>query len=359
MSQTVTNEAVFEALSHVLDPEIKKDLVSLNMIQNVKVDENNKVSLTVVLTTPACPLKNTITKEVTEAVMAIEGVQDVEIDLSARVRSDGQKRKVKLPIKNVVAVASGKGGVGKSTIAVNLAVALARAGASVGIMDADIYGPNLPTMMGVTTPPTMDGEKIVPPVSFGVKVISIGFFVPPDQPLIWRGPMLHNAIRQFVEDVEWGELDYLIVDLPPGTGDVQLSLTQHLPLSGGIIITLPQDVSLEDARRGLYMFGKLNVDVLGVVENMSYLETPDGERIDVFGSGGGKKLAEEAQVPFLGEIPMDPRVRIGGDKGEPVVIAEPENPSARAMNDVAENLAARLSLHALENSEVLMEQSND
>lgn len=355
MTPTVTVEAVLEALSHVLDPEIKKDLVSLNMIQNVKVDDDNKVTLTVVLTTPACPLKNKIKEDVTEAVLAIKGVTGIDIEMSARVRSDGQQRKVKLPIKNVVAVASGKGGVGKSTVAVNLAVSLARTGAAVGIMDADIYGPNLPTMMGVTAPPTMNGDKIVPPLSFGVKVISIGFFVPSDQPLIWRGPMLHNAIRQFVEDVEWGELDYLIVDMPPGTGDVQLSLSQHLPLSGGLIVTLPQDVSVEDARRGLYMFEKLNVPVLGVVENMSYLEAPDGSRIDVFGSGGGKTLADEAKVAFLGEIPMDPRVRVGGDKGEPVVIAEPENPSAKAMNAVAENLAATLSLNALKNAEIIVE----
>ncbi|MEE4195265.1 MAG: P-loop NTPase [Anaerolineae bacterium] len=355
MSKTVTPELVLEALSHVLDPEIKKDLVSLNMIQNVTVDDENVVSLTIVLTTPACPLKNKIKTDVTEAVMAIESVKDLKIEMSARVRSDGQQRKVKLPIKNVVAVASGKGGVGKSTVAVNLAVALARSGATVGIMDADIYGPNLPTMMGVTEPPSMNGDKIVPPISFGVKVISIGFFVPLDQPLIWRGPMLHNAIRQFVEDVEWGELDYLIVDLPPGTGDVQLSLTQHLPLSGGIIITLPQQVSIEDARRGLYMFEKLNVPVMGVVENMSYLEGPDGTRIDVFGSGGGKSLAEEANVAFLGEIPMDPRVRIGGDEGEPIVIAEPENPSAIALNNVAEKLAGTLSMHALKNAEILAE----
>lgn len=355
MSQTVTPDVVLEALSHVLDPEIKKDLVTLNMIQNVKVSDDNVVSLTVVLTTPACPLKNKIKTDVTEAVMAIDGVKDIEIEMSARVRSDGQKRKVKLPIKNVVAVASGKGGVGKSTVAVNLAVALARTGAAVGIMDADIYGPNLPTMMGVKEPPTMDGDKIVPPTSFGVKVISIGFFVPADQPLIWRGPMLHNAIRQFVEDVEWGELDYLVVDLPPGTGDVQLSLTQHLPLSGGVIVTLPQAVSVEDARRGLYMFEKLNVPVLGVIENMSYLEAPDGTRIDVFGTGGGEGLSTEANVPFLGEIPMDPRVRVGGDKGEPVVIAEPENPSAKALNSVAENLAGALSMNALKNAEVVVE----
>ena len=355
MSQTVTVDQVLEALSHVLDPEIKKDLVSLNMIQNVSVNEDNEVTLTVVLTTPACPLKNKINQDVTEAVMAIEGVKDIHIEMSARVRSDGQKRKVKLPIKNVVAVASGKGGVGKSTVAVNLAVALARTGASVGIMDADIYGPNLPTMMGVANPPTMNEDKIVPPVSHGVKVISIGFFVPMDQPLIWRGPMLHNAIRQFVEDVEWGELDYLIVDMPPGTGDVQLSLTQHLPLSGGIIITLPQNVSLEDARRGLHMFEKLNVPVLGVVENMSYLEAPDGSKIDVFGSGGGQSLADETGVPFLGEIPMDPRVRIGGDKGEPITIAEPETASAKALNAVAQNLAAALSIQALQNAEILVE----
>jgi ATP-binding protein involved in chromosome partitioning len=355
MPPTVNSEQVIDALRQVIDPELHKDIVSLNMVQNVVVGEDNRVTLTIMLTTPACPLKNKIKADVTDAVMSIEGVTDVDIEMSARVRSDGLKRQVDLPIKNIIAVSSGKGGVGKSTIAVNLAVALQRSGARVGIMDADIYGPNLPTMMGVTEPPSSDGERITPPVSFGVKVISIGFFVPPDQPLIWRGPMLHNAIRQFAMDVEWGDLDYLIVDLPPGTGDVQLSLTQHLPLSGGIIVTLPQQVSLEDARRGLYMLEKLEVPVLGVIENMSYLETADGERIDVFGSGGGKQLADEAGVPFLGEIPMDPQVRIGGDQGEPIVIAQPETPAAKALQSIAEQMAASLSIRALQNAEIIKE----
>ena len=355
MTKTITTEHVLSALSKVLDPDIKRDLVSLNMIQNVEVLENNAVNFTIVLTTPACPLKNKIKEDARQAVAAIPGVGDIHIEMSAKVRADGISREIKLPVRNVVAIASGKGGVGKSTVSVNLAVALAEMGAKVGLMDADIYGPNIPTMMGVSEPPRSEGDRIIPPEAHGVKIISIGFFVPPDQPLIWRGPMLHNAIRQFVSDVEWGNLDYLIIDLPPGTGDIQLSLTQTLPLSGGVIVTLPQKVSLEDALRGLKMFNKLNVPILGVIENMSYLEMPDGSRMDVFGNGGGQSLALETNSPFLGEIPMDSLVRIGGDNGQPIVLAHPEKPAAKALRSIAENLAAQLSIHAVANAEVIIE----
>jgi ATP-binding protein involved in chromosome partitioning len=240
--------------------------------------------------------------------------------------------------------------VGKSTVAVNVAVVLAQHGARVGLLDADIYGPNIPTMMGVSQLPPAKKDKLMPAVAHGVKLMSIGFLVKPDQPLIWRGPMLHSAIRQFLTDVDWGELDYLIVDLPPGTGDAALSLAQSLPLSGGIIVTLPQQVSLDDARRGLEMFRQLEVSIFGVVENMSFLELPDGTRMDIFGTGGGERLANEAQVPFIGAIPIDPTVRQGGDLGMPVVLSNPESPVARAFKTIAEDIAAKISVAAVNQS---------
>jgi ATP-binding protein involved in chromosome partitioning len=270
------------------------------------------------------------------------------------VPSDGRARGLlTLPIRNAVAIASGKGGVGKSTVAVNVAVVLAESGARVGLLDADIYGPNIPTMMGVRRLPPATNEKLMPAEAYGVKMMSIGFLVRPDQPLIWRGPMLHSAIRQFLSDVEWGELDYLIVDLPPGTGDAALSLAQSMPLSGGIIVTLPQQVSLDDARRGLEMFRQLNVPVFGVVENMSYLELPDGTRMDVFGSGGGERLARESGVPFIGAIPMDPAVREGGDQGLPVVVSQPESPVSRALQALAQDIAAKISVAAMQKSDFI------
>lgn len=343
----VTENAVMVALSKVQEPELHKDLVTLNMIRDVKI-EADQVSFTVVLTTPACPLRNRIESEARQAVAAIPGVKTVTVKLDANVPTDGRNRGLlQLPIRNAVAVASGKGGVGKSTVAVNIAVTLAQSGARVGLLDADIYGPNLPTMMGVNQLPPAKKDKLVPATAYGVKLMSIGFLVKPDQPLIWRGPMLHSAIRQFLTDVDWGELDYLIVDLPPGTGDAALSLAQSLPLSGGIIVTLPQQVSLDDARRGLEMFRQLEVDIFGVVENMSYLELPDGTRMDIFGSGGGEKLAQEAGVPFIGAIPIDPAVREGGDRGKPVVLARPDSPVARAFKHIAEDAAARISVAAM------------
>jgi ATP-binding protein involved in chromosome partitioning len=278
----------------------------------------------------------------------------VDIKLESNVPSDGRSRGLmQLPIRNAIAIASGKGGVGKSTVAVNVAVSLAQTGARVGLLDADIYGPNIPTMMGVVSLPPPTKEKLTPAVAYCVKLMSIGFLVKPDQPLIWRGPMLHSAIRQFLSDVEWGELDYLIVDLPPGTGDAALSLTQSLPLSGGIIVTLPQRVSLEDARRGMEMFRQLNVPILGVVENMSYLELPDGSRMDIFGTGGGERLAKEGKVPFLGTIPIDAKVRAGGDNGRPVIIADPKSPAASALRGIAEVIAAKISLAALEKNDAI------
>ncbi|HRS75213.1 MAG TPA: P-loop NTPase, partial [Anaerolineaceae bacterium] len=253
----LTVEMVTDALRNVIEPELHKDLVSLKMVENIQV-AGESVELTVVLTTPACPLSKKIEKEVKEAVLAIPGVSSVKVNMTARVPSDGKNREVlSLPVKNVVAVASGKGGVGKSTVAVNIAVILAQKGASVGLLDADIYGPNIPTMMGVDLLPPPEDGRLVPAKAYGVKLMSIGFMVRKGQPLIWRGPMLHSAIRQFLADVNWGELDYLIIDLPPGTGDAQLSLMQHVPLSGGVIVTLPQQVSLEDAERGLQMFTEM------------------------------------------------------------------------------------------------------
>jgi ATP-binding protein involved in chromosome partitioning len=272
----------------------------------------------------------------------------------SNVPNDGRARGLlQLPIRNAIAIASGKGGVGKSTVAVNVAVLLAQVGARVGLLDADIYGPNIPTMMGVEHLPPQQKDKLIPAIAYGVKLMSIGFLVKPGQPLIWRGPMLHSAIRQFLSDVEWGELDYLVVDLPPGTGDAALSLAQSLPLSGGVIVTLPQQVSLEDAQRSLEMFRQLNVPILGVVENMSYLELPDGTRMDVFGTGGGKLLSDETGVPFIGAIPMDAAVRIGGDSGKPVVLAVPDSAVAKALRAVTEDIAAKVSVAAMSQSNLI------
>ena len=351
MAESVTRDAVLAALGKVQDPELHKDLVTLNMIRDLEID-GDKVSFTVVLTTPACPMRGRIENEARQAALAVPGVSTVKVKMDASVPSDGRPRgMLSLPVRNVVAVASGKGGVGKSTVAVNIAVALAQSGAKVGLLDADIYGPNVPTMMGVQRlPPQNDSGKLTPAVAYGVELMSIGFLVKPGQPLIWRGPMLHSAIRQFLNDVEWGELDYLIIDLPPGTGDAQLSLAQSVPLSGGVIVTLPQAVSLEDARRGLEMFRELNVPILGVIENMSYLELPDGTRMDVFGTGGGEKLAEAANVHYLGQIPMDPNVRVGGDQGAPIVVTNPDSAPSRALRSLAEQIAARLSVAALQGS---------
>ncbi|OGO18287.1 MAG: chromosome partitioning protein [Chloroflexi bacterium RBG_16_48_8] len=353
MNEGVKVNAVLEALSAVQEPELKNDLVSLGMIKDLMV-EGGRVEFTIELTTPACPLRDQIKAEATRAVENVAWVSSVKVHLSANVPTDSRTKEISPnTIRNVIAIASGKGGVGKSTIAVNMAVALAQAGARVGLLDADIYGPNVPTMMGVDRIPPMKEKLIVPAEAYGVKIMSIGFLVSPDQPLIWRGPMLHSVIQQFINDVEWGELDYLVVDLPPGTGDAQLSLTQSIPLSGGVIVTLPQKVSLEDARRGLQMFRAMEVPVLGIIENMSYLEMPDGTKVDVFGHGGGAELAKETGVPLIGTIPLDPSVREGGDTGVPIIISNPDSKVSLALIKVAEDIAAKVSVQALEGKETL------
>lgn len=347
----VQTKDVMAKLSQVMEPELLKDLVTLNMVEDVEI-LGDTVKLKVILTTPACPLKKKIETDVKNAVLTIDGVNNVEVIMDARVLSDGKAREMlKLPIRNAIAIASGKGGVGKSTVAVNVAVSLAMKGARVGLLDADIYGPNIPTMMGVESLPAPREGRLVPAEAYGVKIMSIGFMVRAGQPLIWRGPMLHTAIKQFLSDVEWGELDYLIIDLPPGTGDAPLSLMQNLPLSGGVIVTLPQKVSQEDAGRGLQMFRELNVPVLGIVENMSYLITPDGTKMDIFGSGGGETMAKEFGVPFIGGVPIDPLIRIGGDTGKPVVIDQPNLDVAKALTEISEKIAARASIAAYENAQ--------
>ncbi len=350
---TITKEAVLAALSKVQEPELHQDLVTLNMIRNLEI-EGDKVSFTVMLTTPACPLRGRIDKEVREAVMTVNGVKTIEVKMDSDVPNDGRMRGlVNMPIRNAIAIGSGKGGVGKSTVSVNIAVALAQSGARVGLMDADIYGPNTPTMLGVDKLPPPNGQRLIPAEAYGIKMISMGLLVKPGQPLIWRGPMLNSAIRQFLGDVEWGELDYLIIDLPPGTGDAALSLAQALPLSGAVIVTLPQLVSLEDASRGLNMFKQLEVPILGVVENMSYLDLPDGTRMDLFGSGGGEMLARETNTTFLGKVPIDQNVRIGGDTGKPIVASFPESAVAKSLQEISQKIAARVSVAAMTASNAL------
>jgi ATP-binding protein involved in chromosome partitioning len=347
MANQPTKEAVLAALSKVQEPDLHQDLVTLNMVKNIEI-KGDRVSLTIMLTTPACPFRAKIEKDVKTAILEIEGAKTVDLKMDSDVPNDGRMRGlVNMPIRNAIAVGSGKGGVGKSTVSVNLAVALAQAGARVGLLDADIYGPNTPTMLGVDKLPPPNGQRLLPADAHGIKMISMGLLVKPGQPLIWRGPMLNSAIRQFLGDVDWGELDYLIIDLPPGTGDAALSLAQALPLSGAVVVTLPQLVSLEDATRGLNMFKQLEVPILGVVENMSYLDMPDGTRMDLFGSGGGEKLAEATNTPFLGKVPIDQNVRIGGDTGKPIVVSHPESAVAKALQEIAEKVAAKVSVAAL------------
>ena len=339
----VTNEMVLAQLKTVMDPELHKDLVSLGMIKNIMI-EDRKVHVTVELTTPACPLKNKIQTEVVNSVRSIDGVDEVEVEMTARVPQSQNKSEIEnLKIKNIIAVSSGKGGVGKSTLAANIAVSLSMAGANVGLMDADIYGPNIPTMMGINQMPPPQNGKLIPAESYGVKVISIGFLVKDGQPLIWRGPLLHGTIKQFIVDVDWGELDYLVVDLPPGTGDVQLSLSQHIPITCGVVVTMPQKVSIDDASRGIEMFQKLNVPIAGIIENMSGLELEDGNIVDVFGSGGGEKMAEHYGLDFLGRIPLDPAIRINGDAGSPIVASAKDSKAAKKISDISGNIAAFIS----------------
>ena len=352
---TVDTNAVLDVLRPVQDPELQKSLVDLNMIRNVQVDGGD-VSFTLVLTTPACPLREFIVEDCENAVKTLPGIETVNVEVTAETPQ--QKA---LPdrqgidgVKNIIAVSSGKGGVGKSTVAVNIAVALAESGATVGMLDADIYGPNTPTMLGLASAKVIvqdgaQGQVLDPAFNYGVKLVSMGFLIDPDQPVIWRGPMLNGIIRQFLYQVQWGELDYLIVDMPPGTGDAQLTMTQAVPMAGAVIVTTPQTVSLQDARRGLKMFQQLNVNVLGIVENMSYFVPPDlpERQYDIFGSGGGKKTSEELDLPLLGCVPLEIHLREGGDQGIPIVVSKPESASAKALRAIAQQVAARVSVMAL------------
>jgi len=344
---SVTQEVVLAELSKIQDPDLHRDIVSLGFVQNIKID-GGTIAFDVVLTTPACPVKDQMRDEATKLVSAIPGVSTVKINMTSNVtKGRSQVRENYIPqVKNTIAVSSGKGGVGKTTVSVNLAVALAQSGASVGLMDADMYGPNVPLMMGVKHPQEGSAEnKIKPAERYGVKIMSIGFFVPEDQPIVWRGPMIHGAIQQFLRDVEWGELDYLIIDLPPGTGDAQLSIAQLVPMTGAVIVTTPQDVALLDSRKGLEMFRKVNVPVLGIVENMSTFVCPHcSKTTDIFSHGGGQKAAEKLDVLFLGEVPIDPQIRQGGDEGRPIVIANPDSPQAKAFVAIAGKVAQQVSI---------------
>lgn len=349
-AEVINEQQILKALSTVQEPELGGDLVSRGMIKDINID-GTKVSFTVVLTTPACPLKDQIERECRAAISkTVPSVTQMAVKFDANVsnnRDNGGQAQPLLPgVKNIIAVSSGKGGVGKSTVSVNLACALAQTGARVGILDADIYGPNIPIMMGNSEQPRMaNPNQIAPLEAHGVKIMSVGFLVPPGQTMTLRGPMVHNLLTQLMRDVAWGELDYFIVDMPPGTGDAQLTMTQSVQLSGAIIVTTPQDVALGDAMRGLAMFQQLHVPILGLVENMSYFVCPHcGIRTEIFDHGNAEREAKRRNVNFLGEIPLDTEVRVGGDTGKPIVVGNPESPVAQAFKETASKIAARISV---------------
>ncbi len=344
---TTTEAQVLDALRAVQDPDLNKDIVTLGFIKDLRVCAGS-IAFSIELTTPACPVKDLMKAQAEKAVLALPGVHEVAIEMTAQVTSSrpvlGDKGLIP-GVKNVIAVSSGKGGVGKSTVAVNLACALSKTGAKVGILDADVYGPNVPLMLGVKGEPTVVDKRIVPFEAHGLQIISMGLLVAEDQAVIWRGPMLHSAIRQFLFEVAWDNLDYLIVDLPPGTGDAQLSLSQSAHLMGVVIVTTPQAVSVLDVKKSIRMFQTVNVPILGVIENMSWFTPPGStERYCLFGEGGGKIIEEQFGVPLLGQIPLEVQVREGGDRGEPIVIAAPETASAQAIFQLAGRLAQRVSV---------------
>jgi ATP-binding protein involved in chromosome partitioning len=350
MDNNLNIENIHTALRKVIDPDLRKDIVSLGFVKDIKI-ENKNLSFKIELTTPACPVRDQFKMAATKAIKDnFPDVGDIAIEMTSSVRKAPQLNlnNILTNVKNTIAVASGKGGVGKSTVAVNLAVSLALDGATVGLIDADVYGPSIPLMMGINGQPKLKDNKLIPLEAHGVKVMSIGFLVDPNQAVIWRGPMASGAIRQFMTDVDWGELDYLIFDMPPGTGDIQLTLVQTIPLSGAVIVTTPQDISLADARKGYAMFGKVNVPILGIIENMSYfICTHCGEREDIFSYGGGQKEAQELGARFLGEIPIDTKIRIGGDVGVPIVAQDKNSPQASAIKNIARNMVAQLSVNAM------------
>jgi ATP-binding protein involved in chromosome partitioning len=374
---STTKEKVLEALREIQDPDLHKDIVTLGFVQDVSID-GGKVKVRINLTTPACPVKDQMKVEAERLLRALPGVKDVAVEMTAEVRGQaGPPRQLAANIKHIVAVSSGKGGVGKSTVTVNLAVALARTGARVGILDCDVYGPDIPMMMGLAGQPEATGKKLIPKDRHGVKTMSIGYLLEEDKPVIWRGPMVHKLIEQFLGDVEWGALDYLLVDMPPGTGDAQLSLAQIVPLSGAVLVTTPQAVSTYDVSKAIGMFRQVNVEILGIVENMAgfvvagtvegaaagtkvALETgtgPAGKEsltigangrfetvIQVFGQGGAERLSKKHGFPVLGRVPLNPMVRVGGDAGDPVTVTDPESALAREFAAIAGRVAQRLAI---------------
>jgi ATP-binding protein involved in chromosome partitioning len=354
----LTDANILEALRVVKDPDLHRDIVALNFVRDVKISGKD-VSFTIELTTPACPVREELKEASARAIReSIAGVGKVEVTMTSKVTPHlNQQKEAVLPgVKNTIAVASGKGGVGKSTVAVNLACALAQDGARVGIVDADVYGPSLPLMMGINGRPQIKNQRLQPIENWGVKVMSIGFLVDPMQAVIWRGPMASGAVKQFMSDVDWGELDYLVFDLPPGTGDIQLTLVQTIPLTGAVVVTTPQDISLADARKGFKMFEKVNVPVLGIIENMSfYVCSHCGHREHIFDNGGGRRAAEELGVPFLGEIPIDTSIRISGDTGKPIVVDEEYPEQKNAITQIARNMAAQVSIHNANRADVAVD----
>ena len=353
----LSEQSVLNALSRIEDPDLRKDIVALGFIKDLRI-EGGDVSFRIVLTTPACPVKEQMESMARLYVGELPGVTSVNVKMDAEVpKGRGLGEKVVVPgVRNIVAVSSGKGGVGKSTVAVNVAVSLAQDGARVGLMDADVYGPNAPLMLGASdVRPEVAGNKLVPITAHGVRLMSMATLKPGDEPMIFRGPILHGLVRQFLQDVLWGELDYLIVDMPPGTGDVQLSLSQLVPVQGAVLVTTPQEVSLADVRRALRMFETVAVPVLGIVENMSYFVAPDtGARYNIFGEGGGQRLAEQYSVPFLGAVPLGIDVREGGDTGVPIVVSHPDSPQAQAFRHVAEEVARQVSIEAMKPELVIL-----
>ena len=345
---TVQEVDIFNALSKVMDPDLNTDIVKAGMIKDLRIEGGVNVSLKIELTTPACPVKDEIQKNAERELRAVPNMGQLKVEMTSRVRAAprGASKDAMLPgVKNVVLVGAGKGGVGKSTVALNVAVALARHGAKVGLLDADFHGPSVPVMTGIKRKPvSRDGKLLEPLEAHGIKVMSIGFLVEADQALIWRGPMIHGALTQLVRDVDWGELDYLVLDLPPGTGDVPLTVAQQVRSAGAVLVTTPQDVALADVVRAKQMFDKLHIPVLGIVENMNQFVCPHcNKTTHIFDVGGGRKAAEMMDVAFLGEVPLDLKIRQGGDRGLPIVAGHPDSLEAEAFMKIAQRVAARIS----------------
>ncbi len=345
-SKVLGKNAVLEALKTVKDPDLQKDIVALGFVKGLKINEGH-VKFTVELATPAPRVREQLKAESEDVVARLPGVNGVEATMTFKVtsRQHAQEKALIPNVKNTIAVASGKGGVGKSTVAANLASALNKYGAQVGLMDADVYGPSIPILMGASEPPQQTQEGLIPPISNGVKIISMAYFLPKDRAVVWRGPMLHKTIQQFLRQVDWGELDYLVIDMPPGTGDVQLSICQTIPLTGAVIVSTPQDLALEVASKAISMFEQLKTPILGIVENMSYYQCPHcGEHDDIFGHGGASQASQNRGFPFLGEIPLNSTIRARSDQGQPVVLEDQNSVYSKAFYDVTSAIAAQVSI---------------